>query len=234
MNRPTLLLLLVVPLLVGIARADLTITQKVEGAIHDGDVTIKIKGDKARIDATPQITTLLDGSGDVINLMNDQKRFIRMSAEKMKAMASMAAQFGVGHAGAEKPKLTPTGKTETINGFATEEYAFDSPQLKGSYWIAKDYPAADSIIKQLQALKPEAMGPAASAVPDYRDLPGVPIRTRVTIGNQEFVTTITSIKQDPLPDSDFAIPAGFEQIKLPDIHLRDSKPPTSGESPSQP
>src|ERR1043166_4939488 len=57
------------------ARADLTIVQKVEGAGQGGEMTIKIKGDKARIDTSPKLTTIIDGkTGEITNLMNDQKK----------------------------------------------------------------------------------------------------------------------------------------------------------------
>ena len=56
------------------ARADLTIVQKVEGAGPVADMTVKIKGEKARIDATPQISTIIDGkTGEMINLMKGHR-----------------------------------------------------------------------------------------------------------------------------------------------------------------
>src|SRR6266404_3430086 len=69
------------------ARADLTLVQKVEGAGEDGEMTIKIKGDKARIDASPKLTTIIDGkTGEITNLMNDQKKILHISAERMKPL----------------------------------------------------------------------------------------------------------------------------------------------------
>ena len=225
--------LLALPLLAATAGADLTIVQNIDGAAAMRDMTIKVKGDKARIEAGAKMTTLMDGaSGDIINLMNDQKRFIRISGDKVKAMANMAAQFGAARPSNEKPKLTPTGKSETISGYQADEYSFETPQLKASYWIAKNYPDAANIVKQLQALKPQSIGPAASGIPDYRDLPGVPLRTRITMGDHEIVTTISSIKEDPLPDAEFSVPADFQEVKLPDIHLHGSKAPKTSETPA--
>jgi hypothetical protein len=70
-------------------RADLTIVYSttVQPASHNQkaqatptalaaatNMTIKVKGDRARIDASPQITTIFDGrTGELINLLNDQK-----------------------------------------------------------------------------------------------------------------------------------------------------------------
>src|SRR6266850_2664210 len=97
------------------ARADLTIVQKVEGTGPPSEMTIKIKGDKARIDVTPQLTTIVDGkTGEVINLMKDQKMIMRMSAEKMKAAADMMSKYQGKSETSGKPKLIATGKKETI------------------------------------------------------------------------------------------------------------------------
>src|SRR6266513_1821498 len=72
------------------ARADLTIVQKVERAGSAANVTIKLKSDKVRVEASPQVTTILDGkTGEVTNLMNDQKTVVRISADKVKAVANM-------------------------------------------------------------------------------------------------------------------------------------------------
>ena len=65
------------------AHADLTIVYsssvqpaaqaaKGEDTAPASNVTIKIKGDKARIEASPKLSTIVDGTtGDVVNLMND-------------------------------------------------------------------------------------------------------------------------------------------------------------------
>jgi ABC-type enterochelin transport system substrate-binding protein len=75
------------------ARADLTIVysstlqpasqaEKSDEASAARTMSIKIKGDKARIEASPQLTTILDGkTGEVVNLMNDLKIVVRISPD---------------------------------------------------------------------------------------------------------------------------------------------------------
>lgn len=212
---------LIIPLLLLIisARADLTIVQKVEGVGPAADMTIKIKGDKARIDATPQITTIVDGkTGEMANLMNDKKKVVRISADKMKAATDMIFKFSDKNKSAEKPKLSPTGKKETINGYETEEYVCDTPMFKANYWIAPKYPDGAAILKQLQSLKSEMWNPTSANLPDYRDFPGLPIKTVIsTGGNQVITSTLTSVKQDPLSDAEFSVPKDFREMKVPDI-----------------
>jgi Domain of unknown function (DUF4412) len=222
------------------ARADLTIVQKVEGAGPVADMTIKIKGDKARIDASPQVTTMIDGkTGEMTTLMNDQKTAIRMSAEKMKAAAEMVSKFDVKNTpdGAKPSKLTSAGKKETVNGYETEEYIYEGPAFKAIYWIATKYPDAANILKQLQALNSEAWQ-TRTKMPDYRDFPGLPLKTEVTVGDgQKITSTIISVKQDPLNDADFSVPKDFKEITSPDFSdmLKGKGDKPSGESsPKQP
>ena len=203
------------------ARADLTLVQKIDGldAIAS-EMTIKIKGDKVRIEPSPKMTTIFDGTtGELTTLMRDEKTVVRMSADKIKAAAAMLKQFNTEKEGA-KPKLVPTGQKETINGFETEQYVYDGPNFKATYWIAPQYPNGNEILKQLQAVKSEAWNATNARLPDYHEFPGVPIRTRVTIkheGAREFTTTITAAKLDPINDSEFSVPADFKEFKMPDV-----------------
>src|SRR3954451_17990647 len=76
------------------ARADFTIVQKVEGKGQNHEITLKIRGDKIRMEATPQMTMIVDGkTGDTITLMNAQKKIVRISGDKAKAIAEMAAKY---------------------------------------------------------------------------------------------------------------------------------------------
>ena len=208
-------------LIVQEARADLTLIQKVDGLDAIGsEMTIKIKGDKVRIDPSPKMTTIFNGAtGELTTLMRDEKTVVRMSADKIKAAAAMLKQFNAEKEGA-KPKLVATGQKETINGFETEQYVYDSPDFKATYWIAPKYPNGDEILKQLQAVKSEAWNATNTRLPDYHEFPGLPIRTRVTTkheGAREFTTTITAAKLDPISESEFSVPADFKEFKMPDV-----------------
>jgi hypothetical protein len=155
------------------ARADLTIVysstmtpasktendEAVEPARAGANMTIKIKGDRARIDASSQLTTIFDGkTGEVINLLNDQKTVVRISPGKLKAVTDMLDKFSDKKAAPEKTKLTPTGRKETVNGYETEQYTYDGPGFKAIYWIAPDYPHGAAILAQLQSIKSGILG----------------------------------------------------------------------------
>src|SRR3989449_2392975 len=149
------------------------------------NMTIKVKGDKARIDASPQITIIFDGgTGELINLLNDQKTIVRISPDKMRAIADMLNKFSTKRPGSETPRLTPTGKREMINGYDTEQYTYDGPDFKATYWIAPNYPNGAAVLAQLQLIKSEFWDAANTKMPDFRDFPGLPIRMRMIVGKE--------------------------------------------------
>ena len=210
--------------------ADLTIVQSVEGMGPVSQMTMKIKGDKARIDVSPQMTMIFDAKkGEMISLMREQKMVVRMPADKMKAAADLIRKSN-GKESAEKPKIVATGKKETVNGYETEQYVCEMPNFKATYWVATNYPDGASILKQLQAIKMDALSGQSGHMPDYRDLTGVPVKTVISAGGKEMTTTLNSIKQDALSDAEFAVPADFKEMNMPDI-LGGMKAPSSAPTP---
>ena len=201
------------------ARGDLTIVQSVEGSGSVRHITTKLKGDKARVEVSPEVTTIIDNkSGEMLNLMNGKRKFLRISADKSKAIAELASKYGGNPAGGtENAKLTPTGRKEMINGYEAEEYVRESPSLKESYWIALTYPDSAAIVKQLQAIIPAAWNEIAKGMFDFRDFPGLPLRTIVKTNGKEITSTITSIKQDPLSEAEFSVPKDFQELKVPNL-----------------
>jgi hypothetical protein len=218
------------------ARADFTIVQKVEGKETEGkrksnEITLKIKGDKIRLEAAPQITMIVDGkTGDTITLMNAQKRIVRISGDKAKAIAEMATKYG--GTTAEKPKLIATGKKMTINGYEAEEYVADTKMFKAHYWIAPTFPNSSEIMKQLQTVIPAAWNDLAKGMINYRDLPGFPIRTQVTVGDDDIVSTVVAVKTDTLSDAEFLPPKDFQEVKIPNVEMSGNKPAPA--APSKP
>jgi hypothetical protein len=210
------------------ARADLTIVQRVDGVGQNGDVTVKIKGDKERIDAPSQPTRIIDGkTGEMTDLLTEKKTFIRISAEQMKAAAETINKFDDGKK-PSAPKLTSTGKKETINGYETEEFVFETAKFKASFWVATKYPDSSGILKQMQVPISGAWKPSNMGMPDYTDFAGLPLKTVISVGDNQVVTTIVSIKKDPISAADFDVPKDFQELKKP----LDAAPPPVDESPA--
>jgi Domain of unknown function (DUF4412) len=216
MKRTGLFLFLAASL---VARADLTIVQKVEMGSTPGEMTIRIKGDKVRVDPAPQVSMITDTkSGDTVTLMHHEKKALRMSGDKMKAAAEMVNKFTGGSSPASPhPKLTPLGRKEEVNGMPTELYSVETPVGKATYYIAPSYPDGSAILQEMQAAQPSALASTATNMPDFRDLPGVPVKIEMDAQNRHIVMTLVSIKRDSIPASEFVVPPGYSEMKMPEI-----------------
>jgi hypothetical protein len=217
MNTFRLCLILTLSLL-GIARADLTMVQKIEGTGPVKQITIKIKGDKARLEASPEITMLIDNkSGEIVNLLNSQKKFMRMSADQTKAVADLIGKRLQDSSGAANTKFAATGKKETIDGYETEEYVRETPSIKQSCWVAPKYPDGAAILKQLQSIKPAAFKDLSRGAFEFGDLPGLPLRTTIKMDKGETKSSLVSVSQASLNDAEFAVPKDFQEFKMPNL-----------------
>jgi hypothetical protein len=211
-------------LLLATARADLTITQKAEGTPGTSGIVIKIKGNKTRVEMSPQAAMIIDSrTGDMSTIMIDKKQVMHLSGDKAKAMAEMMSQFN--KPGAAKPKLVPTGKKEVISGYEAEEYKLEGGILPATYWLTTKYPDYAAILKQLQQTKPSSWDPSKMGMPGYDELAGLPMRVVMQMpGQGAMTTTIVSIKHDPLTDNQFIVPKDFKQIEMPDFSKLQQQP----------
>jgi hypothetical protein len=215
------LVLIVLAFLSVTVRGDLTIVQKVEGIASFKQITTKLKGDKARVEVSPEVTTIIDNkSGEMLNGMDGKKKVLASHISQ----GPDGKQYGRSTA-AENRNSHPPAR-EMINGYEAEEYVRESPSVKESYWIALKYPDSAAIVKQLQAIAPTAWNDVAKGMFDYREFPGLPLRTIVKTGGKEITSTITSIKQDPLSDAEFSVPKDFQELKVPNLQEVFSEKPS--------
>jgi hypothetical protein len=204
------------------------------------NMTIRVKGDKARIDAPPHVTAIFNGTtGELINLLNDQKTMIRTPPEKMRAIADTLNKLGNNKGGSQKSVLTPTGQKEVIDGYDTDRYTYDGPNFKATYWIAPNYPNGAAALEQLQSIKSELWDAANTKMPDFRNFPGLPIQMRVIVGKEtaaaghdvhasahptEITSSVSSVSLASIPDSEFTAPADFKEANVPDVFNNNAAP----------
>jgi len=199
-------------------QADLTLIQKVDVAGTAGEMTMKFKADKVRIDPAPQLSIITDSkTGDTVTLMHGEKKAMRISGDKMKAAAEMVKKFSAATPGEQKAKLTPLGRKETVNGMPTEVFTADTSIGKATYYIAMNYPDGPAIIQEMKAAQPSVFASPGTNTPDFRDLPGVPVKIEMDTARGHVVMTLISAKRDPIPNSVFDIPANYTDMKMPDL-----------------
>ena len=155
------LVLLSAPLL----RADLLVVQKVEESSpgkQTREITLKVKGDKIRVDVSPEISILMDtASGETITLGHPQKTFLQVSAKaslqlsrKMEQLRDAGEREGTA---GESPKFEATGKRETVAGQETRIYTAQNGAIKMTYWIVQDSPDTGKFLNLLASLQKAPM-----------------------------------------------------------------------------
>jgi hypothetical protein len=236
-SRPLILLISLVVTMS--AKADWVVVQSVEnssGSMHQtNQITLKIKGNKHRIDSGPYASTIMDNdSGDQIVLMHPQRSYMVQSASQLKEgrelMNQMRPQSGTASNGV--PQLRATGKTEKINDYQTEEFVWEGAEARGRFWITKNIPNYAALRDAMENSFAETRKMAVHRLPDTKSLPGFPVRSEQIYAmkapagltpeqlrlsglgqGQTFtnVVTLISVKEEALSESEFTIPNDYSQ-----------------------
>lgn len=194
--------------------ADWTITQKNTTDGKTDNMVIKVKGDKTRADVGDQMSVISDAAtGEITMFMHAQKMMMKMSGDSMKGIMALAGQM-LGKGGAPaKPEAT--GGTEKVGIYDTEIYTWSGQLGTGKFWVAKDF----SDFAELNAVQDKlmkAMGnPAASLAPQNSDFPGMVVKSEMTMMGKIVHSELVSIARDPVDESVFKAPEGYQEMKMP-------------------
>jgi hypothetical protein len=214
-------LLRIVPLVLAaaFARADIIIEQKMESAIINGNVVMKVKGDNARMDMPSplggNVTTLMNfKSGDMVTLMHQQKMAMKMNLSDVKKQQEAGQKaLGVDPSKIEKPKST--GATEKVGEYDTEIFEMNQGTLQAKLWIAKDFPNAQSIKDQMMKLN-AAMG-GGGIDPSKIDVPGMVVKSEVSTPVGKMTITLVKAKEEPVDEKEFVKPEGYQEMQMPKL-----------------
>lgn len=201
------------------AFADLTIVQKLETPDGDkvtGDITIYAADSKTRVDMGKEMSTISDdATKKVTTLMHSQKMAMEMPATVVEQMKQQMEASGANDLTAESFKST--GRKETINGFACEEYEFTVNGQKIASWFAKELKEKGDIADAFKKLS-SSSNPMAASMAQFDAMPGVPIRTEVMMpGSGKTTITVQSISTDAIPAGVFAVPSEYRSMEMPAI-----------------
>ncbi|MDR0532432.1 MAG: DUF4412 domain-containing protein [Verrucomicrobiales bacterium] len=203
-----------------VARADLTMVQDTQYGQQAQRVTVKIKGDKMRIDGMPMNYMIMDvNSGNTFVIMPAQRVYVKMAGSTL--AAAMQKVGGENRAG--DAQFVATGQTEKIGDYDTEIFTVETPRLKGKYWVARNYPDYEQIKEEVCKLSSGFMMNAAKGrIPDIGQLPGIPVKTEIEVQHPMPMTVqsiLISANQDPISDDTFVIPGDFHQLQVPESTL---------------
>jgi hypothetical protein len=197
-------------------KADLTIIQKTEGTLNSGQLTLRIKGDKARTDIAPQITMLTEmSSGDSTTINHNAKTYMRIPGTEAAKLRAMAADLKPG-ATADAPKLTNTGRKEKIENRECEIFTWGVGNLQVTDWIARDYPNWQPILAELVRFQNAGLGAAAQPLmPALDQFPGMVMKREMTLKGTKTTSTLLSVSDAALDAKLFELPEGYREQPAP-------------------
>lgn len=204
---------------VAIVRADLTIEQKLEAPSMTGQMIMKVKGDRMRMDVpgpAGDTTIIMDAkSGEMTTLMHAQKMMMKLNIAQAKAAAEAATKAG----GPDLTKLTPkaTGEKEKVGEWDCEIYTLDMGNgMTTRTWVARNFPNYKAIMAQMNKL--QAAASAGMGIdPSKMDLGGMTVKTETATPVGKIVSTLVSAKEGALADTEFDVPAGYTPIEIPNL-----------------
>jgi hypothetical protein len=200
------------------ARADLTIVQQVQKdappQAANVTLTMKIKDGKMRLDFSPQTSSIVDvKTGDMISLLHRQKLAMTIPGASVKSVQQAFAQEAAKRIGGPPALPKATGRKETINGFACEEFQTKSNDMDVRIWLTKDLPNTEKLLSELSAL---AGADPFRGVTRDQQLPGYPIRTVMDgAGIGKTSVTVVEVSERPLADSEFVVPDDYRTMQAP-------------------
>ncbi len=206
------------------------------------DGVYQIKGSKSRWEGTMPGTQRMGGTamifdgeaGTMTTIMPAQKMYMVTNVKEMaKGMPESESKF---------PKMTKTGKKETIAGHPCEHWLMGDDQKmdvclakglgffgmgggKGSGGLSTAFPT-------MERAKLEAQ---VAAHPEVKELvEGGAFPLKMEDGDRKFSMIVTKIEKKPLADDLFRAPAGFQEMNMGRLmqQMQQQKPTGQGKPPS--
>lgn len=110
------------------------------------------------------------------------------------------------------PKITKTSETAKIMNYTCTKYIIETPGANGNsatvnYWATTEIKDID-----LKALAKQQMAKGQQFV--YADIEGVPLKVEMSLPEGTMTMEAVEFKKTSLPASDFAVPAGYKEMKM--------------------
>ena len=192
-------------------RADLVLQQESINSNLTYTVTLKLHGDKMRMDQKDsegrQFSVIADLiTHDSITLMPKEKQFLKHAGKTTNPLTN-----GI------PPTPVATGITEKVGGYDTEIYQWSGTNgMVQKMWVAKDYPAYAAIQADLAKVDQfKNTGSHAAGQPDVSRLPGMVVRTQTELKGRRVIINLVSAKIEPVSAALFELPADYKEWTPP-------------------
>ena len=203
------------------------VTMKMSGAGDAGEITQSYKGGKSRTDVASRgesAAMIMDmATGTMTMLMPPQKMYMVMD---LRAMGAAARGLGAGRGGERgqaaagaPPKITATGRTETVAGYTCEWYTMgekDETEVcaaKGLGFFAFGQSPMSRGGASMGALA--GLGANAQLVNAFKD-GFFPLKLATNQGGKkQTVMEVTKVEKKTLDASLFSPPSDYTEMKMP-------------------
>ncbi len=198
------------------ACADLTLSQEIEGGPQSGEIVMRLKGDRLRLDlpAGPngRMSTILDiATGDTTTLMHDKKLAVTRTGAELKAAAQKAGADPARKI--EPPKPERTGLKERVGEYEAEVFTMPADASKDTLWVVRDFPNFPAIKADLMRVsQATATGLNRAGTLDVSTLPGMVVKRQKERGGQKMTITLKSVGQEAIEDATFTIPPDYKPV----------------------
>lgn len=206
--------------LVSAGKCDVTLSQKVDGGPQHGEIVMRVKGDRLRIDlpgaqAGPMSTILDTANGDTITLIHQKKFAITRTGAQIKQAeeAKIRQSGGDPSKPAEPPKPVATGLTERVGEYDAEVYKMTVDGFEDTLWIVKDFPDFAAIKADLERVNRRSAGAINRAgTLDVTTLPGMVVKRQKERRGQKLTITLKSVSREPIDKSVFELPDDYKKV----------------------
>ena len=198
------------------ASADLTLSQEIEGGPQTGEIVMRLKGDRLRLDlpAGPngRMSTILDiVTGDTTTLRHDKKLAVTRTGAELKEAARKAGADSSRKI--EPPKPANTGLKERVGEYEAEVFTMFADASKDTLWVVRDFPNFPGIKADLMRVsQATATGLNRAGTLDVSTLPGMVVKRQKERGGRKMTITLKSVGLEAIEDSTFTIPPDYKPI----------------------
>lgn len=202
----------------------MVLVQNVKNGKQSGEMILKVKGEKTRLDL-PMMGISVLADGDTVAVLQHASRiYTLLRTEQIEFLTRKSATDAL--LNPQNPK--ETGIKENLGPYSCKVYTAENGNIKWRYWVCKEYPNGPEILRQINKLS-RGMG----CLPKIDGLPGLPLKVEQVYKGTKITTTLVSATDGELAASDFELPSGYNPSPTPDVenNTRLSLPPPQGPAP---
>lgn len=202
-------------------RADLILEQQTGDTNRTHVAILKLHGEKMRLDQPDNgISVIIDlKTRDSITLLTSNRTYLRKFGSEVRWEMEEERKLTHDTNQLDAPPALPvdTGKSEIVKDRPTEIYTWAGANGETeTLWVATNFPNYGAIRVELAKLdRFDAAGPHRNAQPELSRLPGMVIKSERAIKGRTAITTLVSVKVQPVDASLFELPADYSPWKRP-------------------